>query len=120
MADPPLPERTLGEYGNPNRNRDRLPIHNQPVIVNKFEISPALYRELKEIHFDGRHNEDANRHLTNFFESCETMKVDGLSEEGKRMKLFPFSLTEDAKEWLNSFPADSITTWDDLKDKFLE
>nr|XP_027188638.1 uncharacterized protein LOC113785794 [Cicer arietinum] len=70
MDDPPLPERTLGEYGNQNRNHARLPI----------------------------------------------LKVDGLSEEGKRMKLFPFSLTDDAKEWLHSFPADNITTWDDLED----
>ncbi|XP_073219691.1 uncharacterized protein [Cicer arietinum] len=80
----------------------------------------TLGEELKEIHFAGRHNEDANRHLTSFFESCETVKVDGLFEEDKRMKLFPFSLTDDAKEWLHSFLADNITTWDDLEDKFLE
>ena len=120
MADPPPPERTLGEYGNRIRNHARLPIHHQPVTINKFEISPALYQELREIHFAGRHNEDANRHLPNFFELCETVKVDGLSEESKKLKLFPFSLIDDAKEWFLSFPADSITTWDDLEDKFLE
>ncbi|XP_073219415.1 uncharacterized protein [Cicer arietinum] len=120
MADPPPPERTLGDYGNQNRNCARFAIHNQPVTVNKFEVSPSLLRELKEIHFSGKHNEDTNRHLTNFFELCEIVKVDGCSEEGKMLRLFPFSLKDDAKKWLNSFPAGSITTWDDLEDTFLE
>ncbi|XP_073219623.1 uncharacterized protein [Cicer arietinum] len=118
MDDPPPPERNLGEYGNRNRNRARLAIHNQPVTFNKFEVSPTLFRELTKIHFSCNHNEDANRHLTNVFELCETMKVDGCSEEGKRLRLFLLSLTDVAKEWLNSFPANSITTWDDLMQIF--
>ncbi|XP_073223447.1 uncharacterized protein [Cicer arietinum] len=81
MVDPPPPECTLSEYGNRNRNFAELAIHNPPITVNKFEVSHALYRELKEIHFSGKHNKDANKHLTNFFELCETMKVDGCSEE---------------------------------------
>ncbi|XP_073225695.1 uncharacterized protein [Cicer arietinum] len=120
MADPPPPEHTLGEYGNRNRNRAQLAIHNQPVTVNKFEVISALLQELKEIHFSGKHKDDANRHLTNFFELCETVKRNGCSEEGKMLRLFPFSLKDDTKEWLNSFPTDSITTWDDIEDKFLE
>ncbi|XP_073225625.1 uncharacterized protein [Cicer arietinum] len=120
MADPPPPERTLSEYGKRNRYCARLAVHNTPVTINKFEVSPAIFRELKEIHFAGKHNKDTDRHLTNFFELCETVKVDGCSEEGKMLRLFPFSLKDDAKEWLNSFPANSITTWDDLEDKFLE
>ncbi|XP_073225721.1 uncharacterized protein [Cicer arietinum] len=102
MADPPPHERTLGEYGDRDRNHAQLAIHDQPVTINKFEISPALYRELKEIHFFDKYNEDANRHLTNFFELCETMKVDGCFEKGLRLRLFPFSLKDYAKEWLNS------------------
>ncbi|KAI3760410.1 hypothetical protein L1987_50805 [Smallanthus sonchifolius] len=33
--------------------------------------------------------------------------------------MFPFSLRERAKAWLNSLPTGSITTWDDLAQKFL-
>ncbi|XP_073221535.1 uncharacterized protein [Cicer arietinum] len=120
MTDPPPPERILDENGNRDRNRPLLAIHNQPVTVNKFEISPTIYRELKEIHFSGKHNENANRHLTNFFELCETVKVDGCSEEGKMLRLFPFSLKDYAKEWLNCLPSNNINTWDDLENKFLE
>ncbi|XP_073225748.1 uncharacterized protein [Cicer arietinum] len=87
----------------------------------KFEVSLALFRELKEIHFSGKHNEDTNRHLTNFFELCETLKVGGCSnKESNILRLFPLSLKNDAKEQLNSFHVSSITTWDDLEENFLE
>ncbi|CAJ2659128.1 unnamed protein product [Trifolium pratense] len=82
MADdnppPPPVERLLGDYGARDRNRNRLTITNQPVTVNKFEINPGLLRELKEKQFAGKYNEDANKHLKNFFVICETTKVDAL------------------------------------------
>jgi hypothetical protein len=117
---PPPPERLLGDYGARDRNRIRLTITNQPVTVTKFEINPRFLRELKEKQFAAKYNEDANKHLKNFFVICETTKVDGNSEEAKRLRLFPFSLTDDAKEWFDSLPAGSITTWNEMEDKFLE
>lgn len=119
MGDQPI-RRTLGDYGNTERNRQRLPIAHQPVTVNKFEINPGLFRELREMQFGGRQTEDANKHLTNFMELCETVKVDGNTDEAKKLRLFPFSLKDEAKEWLNSLPQGSITTWNDLEDKFLQ
>jgi hypothetical protein len=117
---PPPAERLLGDNEARDRNRNRLTITNQPVTVNKFEINPGLLRELKEKQFAGKYNEDANKHLKNFSVICETTKVDGNSEEAKRLRLFPFSLTDDAKECFDSLPAGSITTWNDMEDKFLE
>ncbi|KAA3474252.1 Retrotransposon gag protein [Gossypium australe] len=34
-------------------------------------------------------------------------------------KLFPFSLRSKSKQWLNSLPRGSITTWDQMTEKFL-
>ncbi|KAH9781044.1 hypothetical protein KPL71_008308 [Citrus sinensis] len=36
-----------------------------------------------------------------------------------RPRLFPYSLRDRARAWLNSLPSDSITTWNELADKFL-
>jgi hypothetical protein len=127
MAEGPGPqpqpqpeERLLGDYGARDRNRNRLTITNQPVTVNKFEINPGLLRELKENQYAGKYNEDANKHLKSFLILCETAKVQGHSEEAKRLRLFPFTLTDDAYEWFDSLPAGSITTWNEMEDKFLE
>ncbi|KAH9680322.1 hypothetical protein KPL71_026505 [Citrus sinensis] len=40
-----------------------------------------------------------------------------LKPEALRLRLFPFSLRDRARAWLNSLPPDSITTWSDLADK---
>jgi hypothetical protein len=36
-----------------------------------------------------------------------------------RLKLFPFSLRERAKDWLLSFPKNSINSWTKCKDAFI-
>ena len=42
-----------------------------------------------------------------------------VSEDAVRLRVFPFSLRDRAKEWLNSLPPGSITTWDELVQRFL-
>ena len=47
------------------------------------------------------------------------MKYNGVSDDAIHLRLFPFSLKEKAKHWLISELTDSITSWDDLSNKFL-
>ena len=58
-------------------------------------------------------------HLTNFIEVSGTVKYNGVTEEALRMRLFLLSLGDRAKHWLTSQPPDSITSWNDLVQKFL-
>lgn len=51
--------------------------------------------------FTSINNEDANMHLVSFFELYEMVKVDGNTKEAKRISLFPLSLKDYAKGWLN-------------------
>ena len=43
-----------------------------------------------------------------------------MTEEALRLRLFPLSLGNRAKHWLTSWPPDSITSWNDLVQKFLK
>ena len=58
-------------------------------------------------------------HLTNFLEVYDMIKYNGVTEVALRLRLFPLSLGDRAKHWLTSQPPDSITTWNDLVQKFL-
>ena len=58
-------------------------------------------------------------HLTNFLKVCDKIKYNGVTEEALGLRLFLLSLGDRAKHWLKSQPPDSITSWNDLVQKFL-
>ena len=74
---------------------------------------------LHNIQFHGLPSENMNAHLTSFIEVCDIVKYNGVTEEALRLRLFPLSLSDQAKHWLTSQPSDSITSWNDLVQKFL-
>ena len=74
---------------------------------------------LHNIQFHGLPSENPNAHLTSFIEVCDTIKYNGVIEEALRLQLFPLSLSDRAKHWLTNQPLDSITSWNDLVQKFL-
>ena len=47
------------------------------------------------------------------------MKYNGVSDDAIRLRFFPFSLKEKAKHCLILEPPNSITSWDDLSNKFM-
>ncbi|XP_024024835.1 uncharacterized protein LOC112092569 isoform X2 [Morus notabilis] len=71
------------------------------------------------VQFGSLSQEDPNVHLENFLEICDTFKHNGVSEDAIRLRLFPFSLKDKAKSWLISLPSRSITTWEQMAQKFL-
>ncbi|KAG7564190.1 Retrotransposon gag domain [Arabidopsis suecica] len=58
-------------------------------------------------------------HLDNFDRLCSLTKINGVSEDGFKLRLFPFSLGDKAHQWEKTLPLDSITSWDDCKTAFL-
>ena len=74
---------------------------------------------LQNILFHRFPNENLNIHLTNFLEVYDTIKYNGVTEEALRLRLFPLSLGDRAKHWLTGQPPNSITSWNDLVQKFL-
>ena len=109
----------------PIKDYARLSAITPPVIrrlaiqANNFELMPITLQLLQGIQFHGLAHEDSNAHILNFLEVCDTVKYNGVSDDAIRLRLFPFSLKEKSKHWLISEPSDSITSWDQLSNKFL-
>ena len=94
-------------------------IRRPPIQANNFELKLVTLQMLQNILFHGLPNENPNMHLTNFIEVCGTIKYNGVTEEALRLGLFPLLLGDRVKHWLTSQPLDSITSWNDLVQKFL-
>ena len=94
-------------------------IRRPPIQANNFELKSVTLQKLQNILFHGLPHENSNMHLANFLEVCDMIKYNGVTEEALMLRLFPLSLGDRAKHWLTSQPPDSITSWNDLVQKFL-
>ncbi|GJT18266.1 MAK10-like protein [Tanacetum coccineum] len=69
--------------------------------------------------FHGLRSEDPNQHLKDFLKLVDSLDLNGDNRERKRLRLFQFSLRDQACNWLERLPAGSISTWEDLITRFL-
>ena len=114
------PQRTMFEYAKPFLTRVESSIVRPTIAANIFEIKPNIIQMVQQfVQFDGFQDEDPNAHIANFLEVCDTFKINGATNDAIRLRLFPFSLRNWAKQWLNSFPISSIMTWTQMAEKFL-
>ncbi|WVZ08241.1 hypothetical protein V8G54_021587 [Vigna mungo] len=111
--------RTLRDYAMPNPNSYQGSIVRPPIQANNFEIKPALLQVIQQNRFGGAVSEYPNSHLDNFLAICDTLKINGVSDYAIHLRLFPFSLRDKAKRWLQSQPQGSIPTWEDMATKFV-
>lgn len=113
-------ERPIRGHGRPYMEGLNPPVVNPQILADNFEFKPVMFQMLASIgHFGGGPSDDPHRHLRAFNQLCENFKCRGVSDEALKMRLFPYSLTGRAQDWFNALASESITTWNDLKEKFL-
>ena len=91
---------------------------DMPQLEIVFEIKSGMIHLLPTFH--GLAGEDPNKHLKEFHVVCWSMKPIGISMEQVKLRAFPFSLADNAKEWLYYLPSGTITTWNEMNKVFLE
>ncbi|XP_070014284.1 uncharacterized protein [Nicotiana sylvestris] len=112
--------RILRDYARPDRFNSKSSVRKPPVAANNFEIRTDLIQTIQQsCIFTGDASEDPHSHLIDFLELVEIAKYNGVPPKAIELRLFPFSLKGDVKTWLRSLPQGSITTWDQMTQKFL-
>ena len=112
--------RPLKDYAAPNARGLRSGIARPTIEAGHFTIPPALLSMIRQNQFGGLPSKDPNDHVDMFLELCETLRIEGASVDAIRLRLFPLSLRDRAKTWLKYVPAETITTWDQLEQAFLD
>ncbi|GJZ43051.1 hypothetical protein Tco_0590306 [Tanacetum coccineum] len=84
-----------------------------------FELKGQFLKELRDNTFSGSEHEDANKHIEKVLEIVKLFHIPKITQDQVMLRSFPMFLTGAASRWLRNKPSGSITTWEDLKTKFL-
>ena len=126
ISSDPSPEPEIQEDRMEERTIRELASPDVAITQNMCMQYPDGECELKSwlIHllpkFHGLAREDSYHHLKEFHVVCSSMRPTTVTEEHIKLKAFPFSLQDAAKNWLYCLPPGSINTWETLKRLFLE
>nr|GEX32386.1 MAK10-like protein [Tanacetum cinerariifolium] len=113
------PNRTLRDYSKPShegyRNTIELLKGNNVVPLR----SDTIWLVQNRCSFHGLRSEDLNQHLKNFLKLLDSLELNGDNRGKTRLRIFQFSIRDQASNWLERLPAGSITTWEGLTTHFL-
>ncbi|KAK8609003.1 hypothetical protein V6N13_025310 [Hibiscus sabdariffa] len=113
--NPPAP---AGHAIAPPQNNQQP--HARTFEAEHFELKPVMFNMLNTLgQFGGSPAENARQHLKSFLEICNSFKIHGVSNDVLKLKLFPYSLTDKARAWLNNLPPGSLQSWTELCRSFL-
>ncbi|GJY67309.1 hypothetical protein Tco_0469547 [Tanacetum coccineum] len=83
-----------------------------------IELSKEFLNELKNNAYHGIFDEDVVDHIAKVLELLNLIKIPGVDSHRLRMKVFPLSLADDARQWWINEGEGKITTWEELVEKF--
>ncbi|KAI5334903.1 hypothetical protein L3X38_025036 [Prunus dulcis] len=89
-----------------------------PTAARNYELKSSHLNMLPS--FYGLPNEDPLTHIKDIFNVVSSFPLTGVTEEQLRMRVFPYTLKDKAKYWLNSLKPGSLMTWGAIQKKFLE
>ncbi|GJY20311.1 hypothetical protein Tco_0392877 [Tanacetum coccineum] len=105
----------------PSDNMEKAPTKSNLSITSNdmnIELSKEFLVELRKNIYHGTYNEDVVDHIAKVLKMVDLICVPGVDSHQLRMKVFPLSLADDAKEWWISKGDGKVTTWEELVDKF--
>ncbi|CAN6704215.1 unnamed protein product [Malus baccata var. baccata] len=86
--------------------------------TDEFELKSSLLHHIPKYH--GLSMEDPNKHLKEFEVVCSSMTPVNVDGNILKMKAFPFSLMDKAKDWLYELAPGTVTSWESMKRASLE
>ncbi|GJS83536.1 hypothetical protein Tco_0750077 [Tanacetum coccineum] len=85
-----------------------------------LEIQGTLLVKIRDNTFNGIIGENAFKHIDNFLNVVGPIKIKGLSHDRFRLSIFPISLAGATSELFKKDFIGSVTTWENLVEKFVQ
>ncbi|GJU61815.1 hypothetical protein Tco_1243650 [Tanacetum coccineum] len=84
----------------------------------KINLSKEFLEELQKNTYHGWIDEDVIDHIAKVLEIVDLIRVPGTDSHQLRMKIFPLSLTDEARQWWIDEGEGKIAVWEELVEKF--
>nr|GEX43267.1 reverse transcriptase domain-containing protein [Tanacetum cinerariifolium] len=91
----------------------------QEILAENFEIKTNLLQLVQANKFHGFERDNPHTHISNFKRMPATLKYRDVPNDDIKLMLFSYSLEGAARIWCEKEPPNSILTWDDLVNKFV-
>ena len=108
--------RCLIDYARPVLQRPVTRIHAPLARNANFRIDSHVMSMLPIFH--GKPSKDPYRHVDELSQVCEINQIHNVSEDVMKMKLFPATLRDRAKDWFLKLGKE-FTTWTKMQEEFL-
>nr|GEZ86212.1 reverse transcriptase domain-containing protein [Tanacetum cinerariifolium] len=89
------------------------------INADHFEIKMNLLQLVQVNPYHGFKRENPHTHINNFKRITSTLKFRDVPNDVIKLMMFPYSLEGNARVWYNKEPPNSILTWEDLLNKFM-
>nr|GEU67419.1 reverse transcriptase domain-containing protein [Tanacetum cinerariifolium] len=89
------------------------------ILAENFEIKTNLLQLVQANKFYGFERDNPHTHISNFKRMTATLKYRDVPNDAIKIMLFPYSLEGASRIWYEKEPPNSILTWDDLVNKFV-
>ncbi|GJR57074.1 hypothetical protein Tco_1499236 [Tanacetum coccineum] len=83
-----------------------------------IELGKEFLKELQVNAYHGWIDEDVINHIAMVLKMIDSIYISGMDSHQLRMKIFPFSLADEAKQWRINEGDGKITIWEELIEKF--
>nr|GEV61627.1 reverse transcriptase domain-containing protein [Tanacetum cinerariifolium] len=89
------------------------------INADHFEIKTNLLQLVQANPYHGFERENPHTRINNFKRITSTLKFRDVLNDVIKLMMFPYSLEGNARVWYDKEPPNSILTWEDLVNKFL-
>ena len=85
---------------------------SQPIQTCSYRLSPRLIALVQSL------DENPYLHIRDFEQTCDCLRIEGISHQTLRRKLFPFSLRGKGRQWYNRAVGKQQGDWGSLRSNF--
>nr|GEW42565.1 reverse transcriptase domain-containing protein [Tanacetum cinerariifolium] len=89
------------------------------INVDHFEVKTSLLQLVQANPYYGFERDNPHTHINNFKRITSTLKFRDVPNDVIKLVMFPYSLKGNARVWYDKEPSNSILTWEDLVNKFV-